>query len=188
MRWFLCVGFYASICTQYATAISAAVDVTDETWDAVIESSPLVLAGFFAPWCAHCKALKPHWAEVAAHFNGNGGGSGEGERLLVVSVDVVANPNLYWRHDISSYPTLRLFRKGAALTDCGARDAKDLIAWAEAKRRVVVPEISAQSDDEVWASLSLRLLGFFQNTLPSSACFDIVKTICDENVALSISQ
>jgi thiol-disulfide isomerase/thioredoxin len=43
--------------------------------------------------CAHCQALQPHWAEVAARFNGPGGDAAfEAEKLTVVSVDAVANP------------------------------------------------------------------------------------------------
>ena len=48
----------------------------------------------------------------------------------------VSPQGLYWRYDLSSYPTLRLFRGGVALTDCGARTADDIIAWASARRTV----------------------------------------------------
>lgn len=129
------------------------IQANEDNWEEVVQSSPLVLVGFFAPWCAHCKALKPKWDEVAEHFHaqsdeallteGSGSGSGSGgsfsssrEALAVVGVDVVANPSLYWRYDITSYPTLRLFRRGVALTDCPGREASDIIAWAEARQTV----------------------------------------------------
>ena len=101
-------GLFASFVSRLVLATeSSPIEVTDDSWDEMVGDAPLVLAGFFAPWCAHCKAMKPHWTEVAAHFHGEEIQGAEEEPLKVVSLDVVANPNVYWKQDIASYPTLR---------------------------------------------------------------------------------
>lgn len=45
---------------------SEVVTLTDENFDEVVmESNKDVMIEFYAPWCGHCKSLKPHYAEAA---------------------------------------------------------------------------------------------------------------------------
>jgi len=38
------------------------VEITPENWDeTVVNSGKSVFIKFFAPWCGHCKKLKPDW-------------------------------------------------------------------------------------------------------------------------------
>ena len=138
------------------------LEANEENWESVLASKPLVFVGFFAPWCGHCKKLKPHWAELAAHFAAQGDELAEEtsglEPLAVASVDVVANPELYWRYDIKSYPTLRLFRRGVQLVDCDeARDADALIHWAQEHQRVAskVPIVRGMTQKELGQACKL---------------------------------
>lgn len=54
--------------------------------------------------CAHCKKLKPEWDKVAEHFAVE-----SEEKVAIVSVDVVANPGLYWKYDVTSYVDIYSF-------------------------------------------------------------------------------
>lgn len=61
----------------------------------MIPTIQIVLLAFLG--CAHCKALKPHWEEVAAKFSTPEDetvnvSEPHAEKLTVVSVDAVANP------------------------------------------------------------------------------------------------
>lgn len=50
---------------------SAVTQLTGDNFKAIVEeSSADVLLEFYAPWCGHCKSLKPEYEAAAKHFQG----------------------------------------------------------------------------------------------------------------------
>ncbi len=70
--------------------------------DQVLKSDVPVLVDFYADWCGPCQLQAPIFDELA----------GEIETAKIVTVNVDDNPELATRYQISSIPTLLLFKNG----------------------------------------------------------------------------
>jgi len=77
-------------------------DVTDETFDEeVLRAERPVLVDFWAPWCGPCMAIEPALEELAAEH-----------AVVLVKVDIDANPRTAARFAVLSLPTVMLFADG----------------------------------------------------------------------------
>ena len=108
-------GKAAAKTTEVATAATAKTFKKE----VLAENGPVAVQ-FFAPWCGHCKALKPAWAQAAKALRGK-------VKLLVV--DATAEPQLAEKYGVQGYPTIKLFGKNKRKPSSyeGARDADSLI-------------------------------------------------------------
>jgi thioredoxin 1 len=80
------------------------LDLTDDTWDKeVLSSAQAVLVDFWAEWCAPCKTMLPWIEAVAKQFDG---------RLKVAKLNVEENAQVPYRYNITTLPTLIVFKKG----------------------------------------------------------------------------
>ncbi|THV07431.1 protein disulfide isomerase [Dendrothele bispora CBS 962.96] len=74
--------------------------------DVVMDPSKNVLVTFTAPWCGHCKSLKPTYEKVAITF--------EPESDCIVAnldADDKRNAEIARKYDIKSFPTIKFFSK-----------------------------------------------------------------------------
>lgn len=96
------------------------LEFTSENFMAeVLESGQTVLVYFYAPWCGPCRMIAPIIDGIANDFAG---------RVRVGKVNVDDNPGVVADYEISSIPTLLLFRDGNMLSRMPGLRSRDDIA------------------------------------------------------------
>ena len=114
---------------------SEVVHLTDDKFDEFISSNPSVLVMFYAPWCGHCKALKPHYNEAASVLKE------EGIEGVLAAVDATSETKLGSKYEVSGYPTLKYFQNGELMYDYGfARTKEAIIDFLKDPREPPPPE------------------------------------------------
>ena len=84
--------------------MSKPTPVTDASFEQdVIQSNTPVLVDFWAAWCGPCRSLAPVLEEIAAEYS---------EKLKIVKLDVDENGDTAASLQITSIPTLVLYKSG----------------------------------------------------------------------------
>jgi protein disulfide-isomerase-like protein len=68
---------------------------------------------FYAPWCGHCKRLKPEFDSAAATLKR------EDVNGILAAVDVTKHRSVGERYGVTGYPTLKYFVRGELKYDAG---------------------------------------------------------------------
>lgn len=89
-------------------------DVTDATFDAeVLASSKPIMVDFWAEWCGPCRAVSPILDQIATEHS---------DKIEVVKLNVDDNPDTAMKYQITSIPTMKVFRGGEVVkTVIGAK-------------------------------------------------------------------
>ena len=107
---------------------SGAVELTRENY-AELTAGKSVLLKLYAPWCTHCKAIKPAWDALMKQYEGHA------DVLVAESDCTAAGKTLCEDLQVQGYPSLK-FGDPAALTDYqGARDLDGLKKFAASELR-----------------------------------------------------
>ena len=80
------------------------VNLTNQNFEEeVLKEEKLVLVDFFATWCGPCKMIAPVISQIAEEYK---------EKVKVGKVNVDEENDLAMKYQISSIPTLILFKNG----------------------------------------------------------------------------
>ncbi len=74
-----------------------------ETFGTIIKGDKPVLVDFFATWCGPCKMMQPILEQVSQQL---------GDQVRIVKIDVDRNQQLAAQLQVSSVPTLAIFKNG----------------------------------------------------------------------------
>jgi thioredoxin 1 len=74
-----------------------------ETFGTIIKGDKPVLVDFFATWCGPCKMMQPILEQVSSQL---------GDQVRIVKIDVDRNQQLASQLNVSSVPTLAIFKHG----------------------------------------------------------------------------
>jgi len=115
---------FKSLLLGAAVATVGALELTPETYDAQTAGKTVFLK-FFAPWCGHCKKMKPDWDALMEEYADN-------SKILIADVDCTAGGKpLCDANGVKGFPTLK-FGDPASLEDFeGGRDKAALFAFAK---------------------------------------------------------
>uniref|UniRef100_A0A6B2EGS5 Protein disulfide-isomerase n=1 Tax=Phlebotomus kandelakii TaxID=1109342 RepID=A0A6B2EGS5_9DIPT len=99
-----------------------------------------VLVEFYAPWCGHCKQLAPIWDQLAEKFKDN-------DKVVIAKMDATANELEHTK--ISSFPTLKFYKKGdnAVVDYNGERTLEALTKFVESGGSP--PATTSEEEDDV---------------------------------------
>eukprot|EP01104_Vermistella_antarctica_P018919 TRINITY_DN718_c0_g1_i3.p1 TRINITY_DN718_c0_g1~~TRINITY_DN718_c0_g1_i3.p1 ORF type:complete len:520 (+),score=118.10 TRINITY_DN718_c0_g1_i3:88-1647(+) len=91
---------------EWHTINSEVVHLTDANFHDFVGEHSAVLVMFYAPWCGHCKTLKPHYGVAAARMKE------EGIEGVLAALDATIHREVPKEFDVDGYPTLMFFRNG----------------------------------------------------------------------------
>merc|ERR1719487_2406546 len=87
---------------------------------------------FFAPWCGHCKAMKPAWDDLAKKYEGHA-------KVGIYDVDCTVE------NDLCGFPTIKSFTDGEAEAYESGRDLDSLTKHVE-ENLMTVCTVTDQSE------------------------------------------
>lgn len=133
MKFFILSALFAS---------TSAIELTQDTWDDST-AGKAVFVKFFAPWCGHCKKMKPAWDSLMKDFEGS-------ESILVADVDCIeGGKSLCDKVGVKGFPTIKYGSPDDLQDYQGSRDHKELVKFAETlKPGCVVDTLENCSEEE----------------------------------------
>lgn len=103
------------------TVDPAVLHLNDNNFKHHVSKRKVVLVMFYAPWCGHCKRMKPDYLTAAKELHA------AGFQHCMAMVDCTENPELAEEYEISGFPTIKLYINGKYVKDyTGSRTVQDL--------------------------------------------------------------
>lgn len=151
------------VCLVYHTCLAKEEDVLelgDSDFESTIAEHDTALVMFYAPWCGHCKKLKPEYAKAAEDLIRND------PPVALVKVDCTeAGKETCNKHSVNGYPTLKIFRHGEFSQEySGPREAPGIVKYMKAQVGPSSKELQTVQDLELILATEKEgiVVGFFE--------------------------
>lgn len=97
------------------------INITDDSFDSVINGDKPVLVDLWAEWCGPCKMIAPILDEVAEEMS---------DKVTITKLNIDQNPETPPKFGVRGIPTLLLFKNGSvAGTKVGALSKTQLVEF-----------------------------------------------------------
>lgn len=100
---------------------SEVLQLTDATFSQTLSAQAHTLVHFYAPWCMHCKYLKPQFAKAATELRALA------PTVVLAELDATVNPLTAEHYNITGYPAIKLFLSGECIHYSGGRMSESLV-------------------------------------------------------------
>lgn len=125
----LCFAAYSSAHDDWGGNV---VVLTESNFDKkVLDSEEVWLVNFYAPWCPHCKSLKPNFEEASRAIKKEGI-----KNVKLGAIDASQYQSYAHKYGIKGFPTLKYFPAGQKTQDDAKdyndeRSPKGILQWAK---------------------------------------------------------
>lgn len=106
-------------------AQASALQLTPDNWDSSVAGKTVFLK-FFAPWCGHCKKMKPAWDELSETYLESD--------VVIAEVDCTSDKELCDEAGVKGFPTLKYGDADNLEAYEGGRDYASLSSFVETLR------------------------------------------------------
>lgn len=104
-------------------SLASAIELTPDNWDEET-AGKTVFIKMFAPWCGHCKKMKPDWDKLMEEYAGS-------DTTLVADVDCInAGKEICDKNNVKGFPTIKYGSANSLEDYKGGRSATDLKDFA----------------------------------------------------------
>lgn len=135
------------------------LDLTDADFTSTLAQHETTLVMFYAPWCGHCKRLKPEYAQAAGILKH------DDSPVALAKVDCTeAGKSTCEQFSVSGYPTLKIFRKDKVSQDYnGPREANGIVKFMRAQVGPSSKELNSVAELEAFQNKDdVVVIGFFE--------------------------
>ncbi|KAF7287794.1 hypothetical protein GWI33_003425 [Rhynchophorus ferrugineus] len=157
------------IATSALGAEEDVLELSDSDFDSRLAEYETALVMFYAPWCGHCKRLKPEYAKAAEDLIRND------PPVTLVKVDCTeAGKETCNKHSVRGYPTLKIFRNGEFSQEYkGPREANGIVRHMKTQVGPASKELKSVATLETFLASEKEsvVIGFFEKESDLKAAF-----------------
>jgi len=147
----------AVIAVNLSLSSAAVHELGDADFESRLADMDTALVMFYAPWCGHCKRLKPEYVKAAAELVKND------PPVHLVQVDCTeAGKDTCGKFSVSGYPTVKIFKSGSVHSDYkGPREAAGIVKHMKSQVGPVSKELKSVAEAEAFLAVQEPSVVFF---------------------------